>query len=116
MNRYDWVEPAIRDRVIAARRAAGLSQEALGDALGLSKPGYGHYERGAVAFGVRHLFQLADVLHRSVAWFLGLETGLTEEEDHLLSIFREIESPFFREKAIEAVSLHVQMDRQVREK
>lgn len=52
MNRYDWVEPAIRDRVIAARRAAGLSQEALGDALGLSKPGYGHYERGAVALGV----------------------------------------------------------------
>jgi transcriptional regulator with XRE-family HTH domain len=115
MNRYERIEQSVRDRIVAARRAAGLSQEALGDALGLSKAGYGHYERGAVAFGVRQLFQLSDLLHRSVAWFLGLETGLTEEEDRLLALFRQIKSPFFREKAIEAVSLHVEMDGQVRE-
>jgi transcriptional regulator with XRE-family HTH domain len=75
-------------RVQAARKAAGLSQEDLGRRLGLSKGGYGQYERGLHPFTAEQLFQLAAILDRSVSYFLGLETGLSPEEDRLLLLYR----------------------------
>ena len=63
-------------RVQAARKEAGLSQEDLGRRLGLSKGGYGQYERGLHPFTADQLFQLATILGRSVPSLLGLDNGL----------------------------------------
>jgi transcriptional regulator with XRE-family HTH domain len=75
-------------RVQAARKAVGLSQEDIGRRLGLTKGGYGQYERGLHPFTAEQLFQLAAILDRSVPYFLGLDTGLTPDEDRLLTLFR----------------------------
>ncbi len=75
-------------RVQAARKETGLSQEDLGRRLGLSKGGYGQYERGLHPFTADQLFQLASILDRSVQYFLGLDNGLTPDEDRMLSLYR----------------------------
>jgi transcriptional regulator with XRE-family HTH domain len=75
-------------RVRAAREERGLSQEEIGHRLGLTKGGYGQYERGLHPFTADQLFQLSALLNRSVAYFLGLETGLTPDEDQLVSLYR----------------------------
>lgn len=82
-------EERIAQRVREAREAAGLSQEETGRAIGLSVVGYGHYDRGRQPFTVEMLFELSVVLSRSVQWFLGLDTGLTDTEDHLLTCYRQ---------------------------
>jgi transcriptional regulator with XRE-family HTH domain len=79
---------AIGLRVRAAREATGLSQEDLGRRLGLTKGGYGQYERGLHPFTADQLFQLAGLLNRSVPYFMGLETGLTPDEDRLVALYR----------------------------
>jgi len=84
-------------RVKQARGIAGLSQNELGNHLGLSKAGYGHYERGRQPFSIEQLFKLSRILGRSVEHFLGLDNGLTEDEDALLATYRSIGSPEIRE-------------------
>lgn len=79
---------AIAQRVKDARQAAGLSQEALGERIGLTKVGYGDYERGHRLFDTEQLFQLARILGRPVEYFLGLDTGLTGREERVLMLFR----------------------------
>lgn len=82
------LEEQITERVIAARKDAGLERKNLAEALVIDVNSYGHYERGRYAFTVDQLFTLSRVLGRSVEWFLGLETELTDREDHLLTIYR----------------------------
>lgn len=82
-------EERITRRVRQARIDRGLTLKMVGEQLGLSEVGYGHYERGARPFGVEHLFRLSRVLGRSVEHFLGLDTGLTEEEDELLTLYQQ---------------------------
>lgn len=79
---------AIARRVKEARNALGLSQEDLGEKVGLSKVGYGEYERGNRLFDTEQLFRLARVLGRPVEYFLGLDMGLTGREERVLAIFR----------------------------
>ena len=79
---------AIGLRVQAARKEAGLSQQDVGRRMGLTKGGYGQYERGLHPFTAEQLFDLANILDRSVAYFLGLDTGLTPEEDQVLALYR----------------------------
>lgn len=87
MNSYETQK--IAQRVKAARNAAELSQEALGRKIGLTKVGYGEYERGHRLFDTEQLAQLSRVLARPVSYFLGLDTGLTEDEDRVLALYRE---------------------------
>lgn len=79
----------IAQRVKAARNAAELSQEELGRKIGLTKVGYGEYEREHRLFDTEQLAQLSRVLGRPIAYFLGLDTGLTEDEDRVLALYRE---------------------------
>ena len=79
---------AIARRVKEARNALGLSQEDLGEKVGLSKVGYGEYERGNRLFDTEQLFRLARVLGRPVEYFLGLDMGLTGREERVLTLFR----------------------------
>jgi transcriptional regulator with XRE-family HTH domain len=66
MDRYQQIGRRIRQ----ARETAGLTQEDLGRALGVSGVAVGHYERGARAVGIADLEKIADLLHRPVTWFL----------------------------------------------
>lgn len=79
----------IAQRVKAARNAAELSQEELGRKIGLTKVGYGEYERGHRLFDTEQLAQLSRALGRPITYFLGLDTGLTEDEDRVLALYRE---------------------------
>ena len=90
MSQQDRIEERLRDRVVKARKEAGLSQAELGDALGLSKAGYGHYERGVVSFTVSQVFDLSRILQRRIEWLLGLESDLAEDEERLLGAYRSM--------------------------
>ena len=79
----------IAARVREARKAAHLSQEELGSKMGLTKVGYGEYERGRRLFDTDQLFRLERVLGVSVAWLLGLPTELTPEEDRVITLYRQ---------------------------
>jgi transcriptional regulator with XRE-family HTH domain len=68
-----------------------LTQEDVGARLGLSKVGYGHYERGSQPFSVWHLFELATILGRPVEYFLGLSTELRPDEQVLLGGYRRLD-------------------------
>lgn len=93
MNQQEKVMRDIAKRLKLARRDAGLTQEEVGGRIGLTKVGYGHYERGLVPIGVAQLFQLSDILGVSVAYLLGLDSDLTKDEDELLTLYRQIETP-----------------------
>lgn len=84
------VESDICDRVIEAREKAGLTREEVAARLSLKEGSYGHYERKRSAFTIDYLFRLSRILGKSVAWFLGLETGLTTDEDELLTLYRAL--------------------------
>jgi transcriptional regulator with XRE-family HTH domain len=79
---------AVTERVIQAREAAGLSKIELGQKIGLSKQGYQAYERYQVAFTVAQIVTIARVVGRSVEYFMGLDTGLTPDEEQALSYYR----------------------------
>jgi transcriptional regulator with XRE-family HTH domain len=94
---------SIARRVKEARLAAGLSQEELGKKVGLTKVGYGEYERGRRLFDTEQLFHLSRILGRPVEYFLGLDTGLSEEEGQLLASYRAIDSEQGRRIALGVV-------------
>ena len=71
-------------------RRQAATQDAVGECLGLSEVGYGHYDRARQPFTVEQLFKLSRLLGRSVEHFLGLNNGLTAEEDRLLAMFRSL--------------------------
>lgn len=64
-------------RIAQARREAGLTQEDLGDLVGVSTRSLQGYESGDVV-PYRHIGKLSDVLQRPAAWFLHGEA--TEDE------------------------------------
>jgi transcriptional regulator with XRE-family HTH domain len=83
-------ERGIIHRVRAARHDAQLSQEQVAQRLGITKAGYGHYEREAQPLAVEQLFILSDLLGRPMTYLLGLEGDLTEEEGELVQAWRSI--------------------------
>lgn len=66
MDRYEQIGRRIRQ----AREAAGLTQEELGQQLGVSGVAVGHYERAARSVGIAELEQIAGILGRPIMWFL----------------------------------------------
>jgi transcriptional regulator with XRE-family HTH domain len=111
-NREDSRDTEIARRVRETRERSGFSQEYLGSKLGLSKVGYGHYERGTHSFSVDQLFQLSRILGRSVEYFLGLDCQLTPDEDELLSAFRQLRYAELRRAALGAVKAMVTAEEQ----
>jgi len=83
-------EDRVRQRVISARKKARLTHKEVGEALGLTESGYGHYERGRQSFSLEMLFRLSDLLQKPVTWFLGIKTDLAEDEEELLHAYRQI--------------------------
>ena len=105
----------VRDR--RGKATPPLSQEDVAEALGLTKSGYGHYERCKQRFTVEQLFQLSQLLHVPVEELLGLPLpgGMSEDERRLLDDLRRIQSPALREHALLLVSLQADMVAKLRE-
>lgn len=118
MNKLSRREQEIAKRVRSARENMNpkLTQEEVGDKLGLSQVGYSHYEAFRVPFTVEQLFKLSPILGRSVQYLLGLERDFTDEEDELLTWFEQIETPEFRQRVLNAVKDQAEGDRQFRER
>ena len=68
MDRYGEIGRRIRQ----AREAAGLTQEELGQRLGVSGVAVGHYERAARSVGIAELEAIARILNHPITWFLHL--------------------------------------------
>jgi transcriptional regulator with XRE-family HTH domain len=92
MNSEDKLTREIAGRVRAARERAEpkLTQDEMGERLGLSRVAYGHYERGLTPFTIPHLFQVAHILGQPVEYFLGLTTDLHSDEQLLVGAYRRL--------------------------
>jgi transcriptional regulator with XRE-family HTH domain len=92
MNSEDKLTREIASRVRAARERAEpkLTQDEMGERLGLSRVAYGHYERGLTPFTIPHLFQVAHILGQPVEHFLGLTTDLHSDEQLLVGAYRRL--------------------------
>lgn len=94
----------IGNRIRSARKDAGYSQQDMADLLKMSDVGYGSFERGSRQISIVFLLKIAKLLGRSVSWFLGIETGLSEEEDRLLTLWKNA-GDLQRKLAIQALKL-----------
>jgi transcriptional regulator with XRE-family HTH domain len=97
MAPVERTDRAITERVIRAREESGLQKTELAEKIGLSKSGYHHYEKFEAPFTVAQIFQISRILGRSVGFFLGIDCGLTPDEDELLTAYRNIKSEPGRE-------------------
>jgi len=104
MNTEDKFNHTIARRVREARKSSGLTQEDVGNKIGLSAVGYGHYERGTHAFSTWQLFQVSQVLGRPVEWFLGLDTDLTADEGQVLALYRRAKEKGLADLALRTVA------------
>jgi transcriptional regulator with XRE-family HTH domain len=77
----DAIDSLIRSRIRLRRTAGGLSQETLGQALGLSYQQIQKYERGQHRVSVSRLSQIARALGVSVSFFLE-DAGASGSLDH----------------------------------
>ena len=62
-------DPYIGAQIRAARLERGMSQAALGDALGVSFQQIQKYEKGANRISAGCLFELAEFLEKPLQWF-----------------------------------------------
>ncbi len=92
-------------RVAAARTAAGFTQQQLADRLGFHRSALARVERGQRQLDVLELVELAEVLGRTVEWFVTAppallashrrerseDRGVNALEDHLEQFARDVE-------------------------
>ncbi len=91
-------------RLRNAREKLGLTLEDVGESIGLSTTGYGHYERGKRLPPVDQLVKLTRVLDTSINYLLDLPAdtdNLSEEEEVLLRYFRAIRDPMIRDALLQ---------------
>ena len=79
----DPIDLAVGLRIRALRKEAGMSQTALGDALGVSFQQIQKYERGANRVSASKLYEIARALQTSVAYFFD---GLADTVDPALDL------------------------------
>ena len=95
----------IGGRMRLRRTMLGLSQESLGDSLGLTFQQVQKYERGANRIGAGRLLQLANVLGVSISYFYDeLETNLLGTDGAVVSIDRDKHiNSFIKRETLELV-------------
>jgi transcriptional regulator with XRE-family HTH domain len=64
-----WVREVVGGNITRARVRAHLSQEQLGDRLGVERTQVSAWERGRRLPCARHLMAIADALGRTHGWF-----------------------------------------------
>jgi transcriptional regulator with XRE-family HTH domain len=89
-------EKALARRIQRARKAAGLSQGELGARLGIEQSTVSLIETGVTEVGAIRLVKISAILGRPVTWFLGLDTGLADDEAELLHLYRQIDDERMR--------------------
>ena len=77
-----------RLRIREARLRAGLTQEELAEAMGISPPSIGRWERGLVDVSVKQLLRLSEILKVPPSEFIDGGDGLTDEERDLIAFIR----------------------------
>ena len=75
-------------RIKSARKAMRLSQEELGDRIGLDQSTVSKIERSDQTTDVVTLYRFARVLRRSIPWLLGLPSDLSDNEQELIHCYR----------------------------
>ena len=110
MIRLNAQERAITERVMRVREEAGMTKTEFAERLGLSKQGYQPYEKYEAPFSISHLFLVSRILGRPLEYFLGLDTGLTEDEGQLLASYRSTAADDVRAMILRAVRSMVQED------
>ena len=88
LQRGTRLEQEISRRARLAREEAGLSQADVSKLLGMERSGYGHYERGRLAWRIDILEQLSQILGKPLEYFLGIDTELSEDEAELVHMYR----------------------------
>lgn len=68
-KRPDEIDTLIGQRIRMARLTANLSQENLGEALGITFQQIQKYEKGVNRVGSGRMVKIAEVLKRPIAWF-----------------------------------------------
>ena len=79
----------IGQRISQCRKDAGLSQEALGEKLGVSRQAVSKWESDAVIPEIDKLIGLSRLFGVSVGWLLGVETDAPPQEDPALARIEE---------------------------
>lgn len=82
------LENLVPKKIKQARQAAGLTQGELADALGVTRALVTSIENSRSTLTLKHLEMLPDILNRPIEYFLGLDTGLTDDEAELLAWYR----------------------------
>lgn len=104
------VDIHVGSRVRLRRTLLGLSQEKLGDAVGLTFQQIQKYERGANRIGASRLFQLCNILDVDISYFFeDMPGGLKTTEGQVIKGLREQEQktlepdPLARRETLELV-------------
>lgn len=88
-KRCDAIDSHVARRLRAARISAGISQEAVGGALGVTFQQIQKYETGANRVGAGKLARLAKLFNRPIGWFFegapGAEGAAEQPQPDLLA-------------------------------
>jgi len=111
-NSPNPVDVHVGGRLRLRRTLLGLSQEKLGDAIGLTFQQVQKYERGANRIGASRLHQLSQVLEVPVAFFF---EGLTDPSGRGEAECSEDDDPLLKRETLELVRAYYRIaDPQVR--
>jgi len=117
------IDKHVGSRVRMRRMMMGMSQEKLGDALGLTFQQVQKYEKGSNRIGASRLQQIAHILQVPVSFFFenapvppGQQTGFSEESTEylqstlstsdglaLIKAFSNIQNPKLRRRIVDLV-------------
>jgi transcriptional regulator with XRE-family HTH domain len=84
-------DQAVGRRIRIRRLQLGLSQQALGDALGISYQQVQKYEQGVSRIGAGRLQKIGEILHVPVSFFFDEQIGGSEDAD---AVFTLLDAPY----------------------
>ena len=109
-------EKALARRIKRAREAyrPKMSQDELGKRLGIEQSTVSLIENGVTEVGAIRLMRIAAILGRPVTWFLGIDTGLSDDEAQIVHLWRQIALPEMRDIAMQHLRTVLVSDRRLR--
>ncbi len=97
---FDPIDIHVGNRVRIRRKLLGMSQTALGGAIGLSFQQVQKYERGANRISSSRLFELSQILDVPVAFFFH---DMPEDIEQREPVETPLDDPEFKREALELV-------------
>lgn len=90
MQDREMLAKQIGKRLKQSREERRLTQEEMGAVLGIERAAYANIETGRSLLTIEHLLKLPKILGQPVTYFLGVETGLLEDEGEVLESYRAV--------------------------